>query len=185
MCPQILKLGKVEPRPIDINKVVHDFVKMITPQVKKEGVVEFQVEVGLNLPMVVADRVQLIEILMNFMLNSLHAVRQNEGRPKVVKLKIFDKNEVVRMEVMDNGYGVPSRLIEDIFLPSVTTKLTEGTGLGLYRVRKIVDGYKGKVWAQSQGKDKGATFIVELPVYKGEAPTQVQPPKVQRIRKLN
>ena len=123
---------------------------------------------------------------MNFILNALHAVRQNQGRPKAVKLKVFLDNEngMVRMEVMDNGYGIPSRLIEDIFLPSVTTKSSEGTGLGLYRIRKIVDGYKGKVWAESEGKDKGAKFIVELPVFKGEAPAQGQSFKVQRIRKL-
>ena len=50
----------------------------------------------------------------------------------------------------------------------MTTKgSSEGTGLGLYRVRKIVDLFRGKVWAESEGKGKGATFIVELPVYEG------------------
>ena len=61
-----------------------------------------------------------------------------------------------------------AKIISDIFLASVTTKgSVEGTGLGLFRVRKIVDLHKGKVWAESEGKNKGAKFIVEIPIFKG------------------
>ena len=56
-------------------------------------------------------------------------------------------------------------MLNDVFLASVTTKgSVEGTGLGLYRLRKIVDKHKGKIWVESKGKDKGARFIVELPI---------------------
>ena len=104
---------------------------------------------------------------MNFVRNSLHAVRRNEE--KKISLKIFRKNEtIIRIECTDNGYGIPREIINDIFLSSMTTKgSSEGTGLGLYRVRKIVDLFRGKVWAESEGKGRGATFIVELPVYEG------------------
>lgn len=62
-------------------------------------------------------------------------------------------------------------MLKDIFLASVTTKgSVEGTGLGLYRIRKIVDKWKGDIWVESEGKNKGATFIVEFPIYHEELP---------------
>ncbi|MBI4309564.1 MAG: GAF domain-containing sensor histidine kinase [Candidatus Omnitrophica bacterium] len=178
------KMGAGELKPVNINEALGDFLKIMTPQVKKEGV-DFQVEASHDLPMILGDKVQLIEILMNFVVNSLHAVRQNQWWPKIVKLKVFlDQNGMVRLEAADNGYGIPARLIEDIFLPSVTTKSAEGTGLGLYRVRKIVDSYKGRVWAESEGRGKGAKFIVELPVAAGGGHAPQPPPRVKRIMKL-
>ena len=55
-------------------------------------------------------------------------------------------------------------MLEDIFLDFVTTKAsTEGTGMGLGRVRKIIEDHGGKVWTSSKGEGTGATFLIELP----------------------
>jgi len=68
------------------------------------------------------------------------------------------------IEFKDNGYGIPKRLLEDIFLDFVTTKgSSEGLGMGLSRARKIIALHKGKIWAQSEGEGKGASIFVELP----------------------
>ena len=106
---------------------------------------------------------------MNLTTNALHAVRYNKGE-KRVELKVFKNDDgFIRMEFSDNGYGIPSGMLKDVFLASVTTKgSVEGTGLGLYRIRKIVDTHKGKIRAESEGKGKGARFIVELPICKQE-----------------
>jgi len=154
--------GKLES--FRISDALEGFLQLIQPQIKEEKV-QFTTEIEDNLPMVLGDRVQMEEVFMNFVRNSLHAIRRNEE--KKISLKIFKKNEtIIRIECADNGYGIPREIINDIFLSSMTTKgSSEGTGLGLYRVRKIVDLFRGKVWAESEGKEKGATFIVELPVY--------------------
>jgi len=161
------KTGTGEFGPVRISDAVEGFRQLIQPQVKAEKV-HFTIDEEENLPMVLGDRIQMEEIFMNFVNNALHAVRGNENG-KTISLKIFAKDkEFIRIECADNGYGIPSHLIKDIFLSSVTTKgSTEGTGLGLFRVRKIVDLFRGRVWAESQGKGKGATMIVELPVYDG------------------
>ena len=59
------------------------------------------------------------------------------------------------------------------------SRITEGTGLGLFRIRKIVTGCEGRVWAESEGKGKGARFVVELPVYKGSEPVQDEPKQMK------
>ncbi len=157
--------GKLES--VRINDALEGFLQLIQPQIREEKV-QFTKEIENNLPPVLGDRVQMEEVFMNFVRNSLHAVRRNEE--KRISLKIFKKNEhTVRIECSDNGYGIPKEIINDIFLSSMTTKgSSEGTGLGLYRVRKIVDLFRGKVWAESEGKGKGATFIVEIPVYESQ-----------------
>jgi signal transduction histidine kinase len=76
------------------------------------------------------------------------------------------------MEISDNGYGIKKEpgFIESIFVDYVTTKAsTEGSGMGLSRVRKIIQMHKGRIWAESEGKEKGARFIVELPIHHGSA----------------
>lgn len=154
--------GKLEA--VHIREALEGFLHLIGPQIKGEKV-EFTHEIENDLPVILGDRIQMEEVFMNFVRNSLHAVRRNEE--KKISLKIFRKTEtVIRIECKDNGYGIPQEIINDIFLSSMTTKgSSEGTGLGLYRVRKIVDLFCGKVWAESGGKDKGATFIVDLPAY--------------------
>ena len=156
--------GKLES--VRINDALEGFLQLIQPQIREEKV-QFTKEIENDLPPVLGDRVQIEEVFMNFVRNSLHAVRRNEE--KKISLKIYKKTEnAIRIECWDNGYGIPKEIINDIFLSSMTTKgSSEGTGLGLYRVRKIVDLFRGKVWAESEGKGKGATFIVELPVYEG------------------
>ena len=179
------RLGRGGLKIVKINEAIDDFLKIINPRVRQENAA-FQAQVAKNLPLTV-DKVQVMEILMNLVLNSLHAVRNNQGRGKEVGLNVFLGKDgvMVRLEVADNGYGIPANIIEEIFLPAVTTKAEEGTGLGLYRVKRIVEGYRGKVWAESQGRDKGAKFIIELPVDKDGGPSaQPPPPKIQRIRKL-
>ncbi|MBI4309525.1 MAG: GAF domain-containing protein [Candidatus Omnitrophica bacterium] len=179
------RIGKGELKPVNITRAVDDFLKIITPQVKKEGV-HFQVEAGPNVPLIVGNKIQLEEVFMNLTLNALHAVGHNEGRPKIVKLEVFPgKEDHVRIEITDNGYGIPAEILDDIFLASVTTKgSSEGEGLGLYRVRKIIDSHKGKVWAESEGKGKGAKFVVELPVYKKDIPSNKDEGSIPKIRKL-
>ncbi len=154
--------GKLES--VRIGEAWDGFLQLIQPQIREEKVI-FIKEIENDLPPVLGDRVQLEEIFMNFVRNSLHAIKRNAD--KKITLKIFKKsNDIVRIECSDNGYGIPKEIINDIFLSSMTTKgSSEGTGLGLYRVRKIVDLFRGKVWAESEGQEKGATFIVELPVY--------------------
>jgi len=164
-------------RIVDLYDVESGYSKLIGHAFKKE--VNYTKEIANDLPYLLGDKIQLEEVLMNFATNALHSVRFTEE--KKIHFKMFKKDENwVRMEYSDTGYGIAPNLLEDIFLAHVTTKgSVEGTGLGLYRVRKIVDLHKGKVWAESQGKGQGSRMVVELPIFKGNVQEYLEKEKIE------
>jgi len=160
------RLGTGQLMPSNIHDAWEGFLELIKPYMKSEKI-QLKTDVRDDLPLILGDKIQLEEIFMNFFQNALHATKLKERQE--ISFKIFSKNkQTVRIECRDNGYGIKKEILKDIFLSSMTTKgSSEGTGLGLYRVRKIVDLFKGKVWAESKGKGHGATLIVEFPVLRG------------------
>ena len=156
--------GSGELKPVKLYPAIESFEKLINPELRKYKLV-IDKKIEPDLPCILGDKILVEEILLNFARNAMHAVK-DLTTDKVLQLKIFKKDDrMIRIEFSDNGYGIEGKLIQDIFLASVTTKgSVEGTGLGLFRVRKIVDKMNGKVWAESEGKGKGATLIAELPI---------------------
>jgi len=168
MIKSILEYSRIstgELKSVSIYEVLEGFHNLMMPQIKRARI-DFVEEIDQNLPSVLGDKIQLEEILMNFSTNSMHALNHTDD--KKIVLKIFKKKpEIIRVEFSDNGYGIAKKLLKDIFLVSVTTKgSSEGTGLGLFRTRKIIDNHMGKIWAESQGEGKGSKFIFELPIEK-------------------
>lgn len=104
---------------------------------------------------------------MNLVENAYHAVIHNEGQ-KNVSLRIYKKDDrFVRIETQDNGYGITPRIKSQLFqVPTTTKGSSEGTGLGLYRIRQICEILKGTYGAESGGRGQGALFYVELPIHK-------------------
>ena len=88
------RLGTGQLMPVKINDAVKDFLELITPQIKKDKV-DFKLEVEDNLPLIMGDRIQVEEILMNFVRNSLHAVKLEED--KKISLKITSLGKVVKL----------------------------------------------------------------------------------------
>ncbi len=85
-----------------------------------------------------------------------------------VSLKIQHKDHFINIEISDDGYGVPKRQQRQLFTKlfradNVRQKDTNGTGLGLYIVKSIVENSKGKIWFESE-EDRGTTFYVRLPL---------------------
>ena len=98
---------------------------------------------------------------MNLLLNAASAVR-GVSKPSIT-VRAARVDDLVRVEVEDNGPGVPADMRERIFLPFVTEKdVGEGTGLGLAVCRGLVEGAGGKILVDA-GYTRGARFVVELP----------------------
>jgi CheY-like chemotaxis protein len=110
-------------------------------------------------------------VLTNLLLNALDALPEG-GQIAVSCGRV---NGTARVIVGDNGTGIPMELMERIFDPFFTTKGDKGTGLGLAVSKKIIEGHGGHIRVSS-GKDKGTTFVIDLPALEEEKGLQ---PSVQ------
>jgi len=113
-----------------------------------------------NVPLVLADRVQLQQVFMNLMLNGFDAMKEStRGRELTIKSEVCDHQ--VLISVRDTGLGLPSGQAEHLFDPFFTTKGT-GTGMGLPISRSIIQSHGGLLWA-TDASGSGATFQFSLP----------------------
>lgn len=109
-----------------------------------------------------ADRVQLQQLLLNLLMNAVHAL---EG-PGTIEVIASESEDTTCVQVCDNGKGIPGEIAESLFDPFVTTR-PDGTGLGLTVVLQIVELHEGKVdYHRAQGK---TVFTAEFPKRKEEA----------------
>ena len=106
-----------------------------------------------------ADKGQIIRMFNNLIKNAIQASSQNPNGEVV--LSLFELDDHYKIEIADNGKGIPEELQSRIFNPNFTTKST-GMGLGLAIVKKIVSNHKGTISYKTQ-QNKGTVFIVLLP----------------------
>jgi signal transduction histidine kinase len=153
---------------VDFDEIIENFGHIVKP-LMKIGEMGFMQEVDQGVKLI-GNKINLEEILVNFATNSMYAVKNcnpplaNQEARITLKAHKVNGNKFL-MEFSDNGCGIPKHLLEDIFLDFVTTKASSvSSGIGLGIVRKIVTRHGGKIWAQSEGENKGAAFFVELPL---------------------
>ncbi|HPV57403.1 MAG TPA: ATP-binding protein, partial [Tenuifilaceae bacterium] len=116
-------------------------------------------------PTVMADREQLLRVFNNLVKNAIQSVER--GKQGVISISIllgFDKS--VRVEVRDNGSGIPDDILPKLFTPNFTTK-SGGSGLGLAITREIVHGFGGSIKVNTV-VGEGSSFTVELPLGKAD-----------------
>lgn len=151
--------------PLRLEDVLKSYLELYLPQFKYHGI-SFTKEIPEKIPYLQGSKQELMQVLVNFSNNSIHALLGNKEKRITLKIEIPNE-DLIRVIFKDNGYGISQEKMRSIFAAFTTTKAsTEGRGMGLYSVRKIVERHHGKVWAESEGKGKGATFIIELPIAK-------------------
>jgi len=143
---------------VDVNELIEEMVIMLQNEANRHTIT-IRSDFTSGLPKVMADRVQLQQVLMNLILNSIEAMRGTSGELGI-KSQLADDGQVL-ISVTDTGVGLPSENAEQIFNPFFTTK-PEGTGLGLAITRSIVEAHGGRIWATAN-VGGGATFHFTLP----------------------
>jgi C4-dicarboxylate-specific signal transduction histidine kinase len=127
--------------------------------------VRYNIFVGTNLaadlPQVMADRVQLQQVLMNLMINGIEAMKDADGTRELAIRSQRTENEEVVVSVSDSGVGLPPQQAEQIFNAFFTTK-PHGTGMGLRISRSIIESHGGRLWA-ADNSSRGASFCFSLP----------------------
>ncbi len=115
--------------------------------------------------MIFADKNQLMRVFNNLIKNAIQAIP--EDKQGQIDVRLDKKGEdLVELKVMDNGSGITEDMKEFIFVPHITTK-SSGTGLGLAISKSIIEALDGNIYFESV-PNVGTTFVVELPIYKGE-----------------
>jgi C4-dicarboxylate-specific signal transduction histidine kinase len=143
---------------VDVNEVIREMVVMLRNEANRHSVT-IRAELDEAVPQVLADHVQLQQVLMNLMLNGIEAMRDTTGQLSI-KSQLAEDGQLL-ISVSDTGVGLPSAKEPEIFNAFFTTK-SQGTGLGLAITRSIVESHGGRVWATANS-GRGATFQFTLP----------------------
>ena len=148
--------------PVDVNQLVEDALEVTAYSLRTAGV-EIDLELGAELPAVLADGDQLLQVFTNLIVNAEHAL-QDVSEPRrlnVATAYLGDSDQVVA-EVRDNGPGIPEDIRSRIFEPLYTTKkIGSGTGLGLALCHRIVASHGGTLELES-APGEGAAFRITL-----------------------
>jgi signal transduction histidine kinase len=142
---------------VDVNTVIREMALLLQQEAAASSVA-IRTELGDGIPDVVADRVQLQQVLMNLMLNAIEAMKDIGGELTITSQVSQDGK--LLLSVRDTGVGLPSHNPEQIFESFVTTK-PQGTGMGLAITRSIVEAHGGRAWAVANA-GSGATFLFTL-----------------------
>jgi PAS domain S-box-containing protein len=163
---QLFKKGTSQRELVDVNEIIREMTVLLRSETTRYNIL-VGTDLAVDLPQVMADRVQLQQVLMNLMINGIEAMKDADGTRELAIRSQRTENEKVVVSVTDSGVGLPPQQTEQIFNAFFTTK-PHGTGMGLRISRSIIESHGGRLWA-ADNSSRGARFCFSLPT-KAEAP---------------
>jgi signal transduction histidine kinase len=158
---ELSRVGRLvhEPREIQFNELIADVLELLHGRISQGNIT---VSVEPDLPAVFGDRQRLIEVLQNLIDNAAKFMG-NQPSPRIEIGQRGTRNDMTVYYVKDNGIGIPPEFQDNIFgLFNKLDARTDGTGVGLALVKRIVEFHHGTIWLQSE-LGKGTTFFFTLP----------------------
>jgi PAS domain S-box-containing protein len=153
---------KIEKVPLDINDLVREIITLVQRDLTSHWV-SLQMELAQPLPMILGDRIQLQQVIINLVINGIEAMQSVTDRSRELVIRSGqDETPEVTVSVTDCGIGISAEDADRLFTPFFTTKAS-GMGMGLSICRSIVEAHSGRLWA-SANVPHGATFQFTLPV---------------------
>jgi len=156
----LCKKGTPQRELVDVNEVIQELIVLLRSHITRYFI-SVQMELAADLPQVSGDRVQLQQVMMNLMMNSIDAMKDVEGTRELAIKSYRTGNEQLMVCVSDSGVGLPSQQADQIFHAFFTTK-PHGIGMGLAICRSIVESHSGRLWA-ADNSPRGARFHLILP----------------------
>lgn len=149
---------------VDLVKMIDEMVQSLYPNAVHKGLKLTFIEPPAGTPRVVADEQRLRQVLLNFIDNSIKYTDKGH-----IDVKIEHDNDIIIFSVTDTGKGLTADETTQLFhkftrVGGASRFHTEGTGLGLYVAKQIVNEHHGEVGVTSPGQGKGSTFLVRLPI---------------------
>jgi C4-dicarboxylate-specific signal transduction histidine kinase len=161
-----IKKEPAEKNELDMNEVIQEVLALASRELYENQVLPDQ-QLKADLPSVLADRVQLQQVLLNLMMNGIEAMAAVTDRPRLLEVQSrIDESGDVLVAVSDAGTGFGLEL-DRVFNPFFTTK-ANGMGMGLSISRSLVESHGGRLWA-APNSPHGAVFSFTLPATGGSS----------------
>ena len=146
-----------------LSEVISDYTERIKSDNKNVKLIYDQKDTNHHI-LVEADKGRITQVLSNILNNALKFT--NEGQIIVDAHENNDKKELI-VSITDTGSGINRDIFTKLF-SKFATKSSQGTGLGLYISKSIIEAHGGRIWAENNKEKMGATFIFTLPIVSGD-----------------
>jgi C4-dicarboxylate-specific signal transduction histidine kinase len=157
-----VKKSPPQKNQVDINNLIRETLPLVNKEMERSHVA-LHTNLADDLPVLMADRVQLQQVLLNLMMNGIEAMNEIDGRSRELTISSESSQDPVGVlvAVRDGGTGLNPQSNDRIFETFFTTK-AEGMGMGLSIGRSIINAHGGRLWAETN-PDHGATFRFTIP----------------------
>jgi C4-dicarboxylate-specific signal transduction histidine kinase len=156
----LFKKGTAQRELVDVNDIIQEMIVLLRGEATRYNI-SIRTALATDLPVVMGDRVQLQQVMMNLIINSIEAMKSVDGNREVAIESQQEKDGHIQVSVSDTGVGLPSQESTQIFNAFFTTK-PDGTGMGLSISRSIIESHGGRLWAAGNNP-RGAYFHFTLP----------------------
>ena len=155
----MFKKDKGERSPVDINKLIWTVLELLHFDLSRHSI-ELRTRLSEDLPAVMANEVQLRQVILNLLMNAVEATRSGDRRVLSISSELVHRGRL-RVSIEDSGSGIDPSNLDRIFQPLFTTK-TGGMGMGLSICQSIIVAHNGRISA-AHAVNGGSIFSFELP----------------------
>jgi PAS domain S-box-containing protein len=165
----LLKKADTQKAPLEVNDIVSEVAALLQRELSAQHVT-LRLELASAIAPIVADRVQLQQVIINLIVNGVDAMQAVKGRPHALLVRSYqDEAHQTVVAVTDRGVGIPAEAADRLFDAFFSTK-PSGLGIGLSICRSIIEDHGGRLWATNNSGEPGATFQFALPPHRERAP---------------
>jgi PAS domain S-box-containing protein len=162
----LFEKGPPQREAVDVNEVIREMILLLRNETARYAIA-VRTELAAELPQVLGDRVQLQQVVMNLIMNSIDAMKEMDGARELAITSQRAQPAELMVSVSDTGVGLSPQHADRIFNAFFTTK-PHGTGMGLSISRSILESHDGRLWAAANSP-RGASFFLTLPLSPVEA----------------
>jgi PAS domain S-box-containing protein len=165
----LLKKADTQKAPLEVNDIVSEVAALLQRELSAQHVT-LRLELASAIAPIVADRVQLQQVIINLIVNGVDAMQAVTGRSHALLVRSYeDEAHQIVVAVTDRGVGIPAETTDRLFDAFFSTK-PSGLGIGLSICRSIIEDHGGRLWATNNTGEPGATFQFALPSHQEQAP---------------
>jgi len=157
----ISKKGESKRQLVNVNELIGEMIALLRNEANRYSI-SIRSDLDIGLPEVMADSVQVQQVMMNLIMNSIDAMKDVDRARELVIRSRREEDQYLMISVSDSGVGLPSEQANQIFDAFFTTK-SHGLGMGLRISRSIVESHGGRLWA-ANNSPHGASFSFTVPI---------------------